>query len=200
MEDWDTFYDSEKDLVNAKIQQLERVIELFPWVATVDAFQHWISHTHPQHTRQERTAAWESISNRFSTHAGNIGLGLENYHATGWHKQLHIFEVPFYYVEYAIAQLGAIAVWQQYKQNPEMALRNYKKMLQLGYSQVLPELYEAAGIRFDFSVEYVQQLSDFVADELQNYMPKPLNCQIWQWKQKPNRQKLLAYYLAAIHK
>jgi oligoendopeptidase F len=165
MEHWDTFYDSEKDLVNAKIQQLERVIELFPWVATVDAFQHWI-YTHPQHTRQERTAAWESISNRFSTHVVDWS-GLENYHATGWHKQLHIFEVPFYYVEYAIAQLGAIAVWQQYKQNPEMALRNYKKMLQLGYSQVLPELYEAAGIRFDFSVEYVQQLSDFVADELQ---------------------------------
>ncbi len=85
-----------------------------------------------------------------------------------WQKQLHIYEVPFYYIEYGIAQLGAIAVWKKYKENPENALDQFEQALSLGYSVPIPEIYKAAGISFDFSEDYVKELIDFVADELQN--------------------------------
>jgi oligoendopeptidase F len=78
---------------------------------------------------------------------------------------LHLFEVPFYYIEYGMAQLGAIAVWRNYKQNPKQALDNYKKALSLGYLKTIPELYKAAGIKFDFSPVYVKELADFVKKE-----------------------------------
>lgn len=164
MEYWNVFYEKEKDLLNAKIHQLEHVLTLLPWVATVDAFQHWV-YTHPNHSLSERNQQWQLISERFSTNVVDWS-GLENYRTTAWHKQLHIFEVPFYYIEYAIAQLGAIAIWKQYKENPNNALANYTKMLQLGYSKPLPELYKTAGICFDFSEKYVQQLIEFVTQEL----------------------------------
>lgn len=164
MEHWSVFYDKEEDLVHAKIQQLEHTLSLFPWVALIDSFQHWI-YTHPEHQREERVAAWQQLTQHFSTGLVDWS-GLEHYRRNSWHKQLHIFEVPFYYIEYAMAQLGAIAMWQQYKQNPDAALANYQKMLRLGYSQTLPEIYKAAGIQFDFSADYVHQLAQFITAEL----------------------------------
>jgi oligoendopeptidase F len=80
---------------------------------------------------------------------------------------LHLFEVPFYYIEYAIAQLGAIAIWKNYKENPEKALQQYLDALSLGYSKPINEIYETAGIKFDFSIGYVEELVSFVKDELQ---------------------------------
>src|SRR5690606_28812641 len=84
-----------------------------------------------------------------------------------WQKQLHIFEVPFYYVEYGIAQLGAVAIWKNYKENPEKGLDNYLKALKLGYTRTIREIYETAGIEFNFSASYVRELAMFVQSELE---------------------------------
>lgn len=164
MDHWDIFFSDKEELRRAKRLQLERAISIFPWIATIDKFQHWI-YEHPQHTVEERTAAWVGILDEFSP--GIIDWsGLETYRAIGWQRQLHLFEVPFYYIEYGIAQLGAIAMWKQYKENKQQALDNYVKALSLGATKTLPELYIAAGIRFDFSPAYVKELADFVKKEM----------------------------------
>ena len=164
MDHWDIFFNDKEELQRAKRQQLERAITIFPWIATIDKFQHWV-YEHPQHTVEERTAAWVGILDEFSPEVVNWS-GLETYRSMGWQRQLHLFEVPFYYIEYGIAQLGAIAMWKQYKENKQAALDNYVKALSLGGTKTLPELYKAAGIRFDFSPAYVKELADFVKKEM----------------------------------
>ena len=106
------------------------MITIFPWIAIIDKFQHWI-YEHPQHTVEERTKAWMEILNEFSDDVIDFS-GLKISGKISWQKQLHLFEVPFYYIEYGIAQLGAIGLWMQYKKNPEQALDNYMKALSLG--------------------------------------------------------------------
>lgn len=165
MDHWNIFFSDEEQLRRAKRQQLERAISIFPWIATIDKFQHWI-YEHPQHTVAERTAAWTGILDEFSPEVVDWS-GLEAYRSISWQRQLHLFEVPFYYIEYGIAQLGAIAMWKQYKENKQQALDNYVKALSLGNTQTLPELYKAAGIRFDFSPAYVKELADFVKKEME---------------------------------
>jgi oligoendopeptidase F len=164
MDHWNIFFSNEEELRRAKRQQLERAITIFPWIATIDKFQHWI-YEHPQHTPEERTAAWVAILNEFSPEVVDWA-GLEAFRAISWQRQLHLFEVPFYYIEYGIAQLGAIAMWKQYKEDKRTALDNYVKALSLGNTKTLPELYKAAGIRFDFSPAYVKELADFVKKEM----------------------------------
>ncbi len=163
MEHWDVFFPNENDLRNAKKQQIKRVIQILPWVATIDKFQHWI-YTHPNHTLEERKAEWMKVFFEFSPAVLDF-TGLTEYVAYRWQSQLHLFEVPFYYIEYAIAQLGAIAMWKQYKEKGEVAIDNYMKALSLGYSRSLPELYEAAGIKFDFSQAYISELVQFLKKE-----------------------------------
>ena len=165
MEHWDVFFDNEEDLKRAKIHQLEGVISVFPWVATVDKFQHWI-YTHKNHTLDERKTAWGKIHSEYSSKLIDR-TDTEKFFYSFWQKQLHIFEVPFYYIEYAISELGAIAMWKNYKNNPEQTLDNYEKALALGYSKTLPELYETAGIKFDFSAKYIGELMNFVQKELE---------------------------------
>ncbi len=164
MDYWDIFFKDEEELRRAKLQQLERSISIFPWIATIDKFQHWV-YEHPQHTVEERTTNWIQILNDFSTSAVDW-TGWEDYRAISWQRQLHLFEVPFYYIEYGIAQLGAIAMWKQYKENKQQALDNYVKALSLGSTRTLPELYKAAGIKFDFSPAYVKELANFVQQEI----------------------------------
>lgn len=164
MDHWHTFFDDAKSLQRAKQHQLERVITLFPWIAIIDAFQHWI-YSHPNHTTEERTVAWLQILEEFKDDVTDYS-GLETFRANAWQRQLHLFEVPFYYIEYGIAQLGAIGLWMQYKQHPETAIENYCKALQLGATKTLPELYKAAGLEFDFSPEKIKVLMDFVKREL----------------------------------
>lgn len=168
MEHWHHFFENKEELRRAKLAQFERVIGVLPWVATVDAFQHWI-YENPEHTTEERTEAWTKIYKRFSSNAID-GNGLEQYSKNHWQKQLHIFEVPFYYVEYAMAQLGAIAMWKQYKENPKEGLANYKKALELGYLKSIPEIFDAGGIKFDFSEAYLKDLMDFVQSELNSVL------------------------------
>ena len=164
MDKWDVFFDNEQDLKRAKRDQLKDVLKTLPWVAVVDQFQHWI-YTNPDQTAAERSEAWKKI---FAPFGNNFADWIGNDDALGnlWQKQLHIFEVPFYYIEYGIAQLGAIAVWKNYKENPEEALKNYLEALKLGYTKTIKEIYETAGIEFNLSAAYVKELADFVKDEL----------------------------------
>lgn len=164
MDHWEPFFDNAEELKRAKLHQLERAITIFPWIATIDKFQHWV-YTHPQHSLEERLQAWVSILNEFSTEVLDVS-GLEGYRQYSWQRQLHLFEVPFYYIEYGIAQLGAIGLWMQYKQDPRQALDNYMNALSLGGTKTLPELYEAAGLRFDFSPAHIKTLMEFVKDEM----------------------------------
>ncbi len=169
MDHWQAFFDNASDLQRAKEHQLERTITIFPWIAIIDKFQHWV-YEHPQHSIDERTAAWMSILAEFSTSAIDY-TGLDAYRAIGWQRQLHLFEVPFYYIEYGIAQLGAIGLWMQYKENPKQALENYMNALSLGGTKTLPELYKAAGLEFNLTPAYIKTLMEFVKTEMDQLIP-----------------------------
>ncbi len=164
MEHWDEFFTGESELHRAQLEEMERVISVLPWIATIDKFQHWL-YTHPGHSVAERTENWLAILNEFTTGVVDWS-GFEEYRANFWQKQLHLFEVPFYYIEYGIAQLGAIAMWRQYRANKTAALDNYMHALSLGYTKTLKGLYETAGIRFDFSPAYIAELGSFVQERL----------------------------------
>lgn len=168
MNHWNVFFDNAEELKRAKIHQLERVITIFPWIATIDKFQHWI-YENPNHTLEERKENWLRILNEFSTNTIDF-TGLEEYRAYGWQRQLHLYEVPFYYIEYGIAQLGAIGLWMQYQQNSQQALQNYMNALSLGGTKTLPQLYEVAGLKFDFSPAHIKTLMDFVNGEMEQLM------------------------------
>ena len=165
MNHWQSFFDNEEDLNRAKEHQLERTITIFPWIAIIDKFQHWV-YENPNHTIEQRTHTWNEIVKEFSTDSIDYS-GLDAFRAIGWQRQLHLFEVPFYYIEYGIAQLGAIGMWMQYQKNPSAALENYMTALSLGGTKTLPALYEAAGIEFNFSPNYVKKLMDFTNNELE---------------------------------
>jgi oligoendopeptidase F len=165
MDYWEVFFTNEADLKRAKLHQLERVITIFPWIATIDKFQHWI-YNNPTHTVAERETKWVEILNEFSSKEMDYS-GLENYRANSWQRQLHLYEVPFYYIEYGIAQLGAIGMYMQYKKNKEQALQNYCNALALGGTKTLPELYTTAGIEFDFSPEKIKALVEFIYAEME---------------------------------
>ncbi|HSU27207.1 MAG TPA: M3 family oligoendopeptidase [Chitinophagaceae bacterium] len=166
MDHWNVFFDKQEELVRAKEQQLERVITIFPWIATIDKFQHWI-YEHPDHDLETRKSKWVEILAEFTSKEVDFS-GLDEYRKYAWQRQLHLFEVPFYYIEYGIAQLGAIGLWQQYKKSPENAIRNYLQALRLGGMKTLPELFKAAGLSFDFSSDNISRLMLFVKEELEN--------------------------------
>jgi len=156
------FYGPE-ELRRARRTHLEGIVGVFPWIATIDAFQHWI-YTHPGHSVAGRQAAWLRLMDRFG---GNIDwTGLEPVRANRWQRQLHLFLHPFYYVEYGIAQLGALQVWANSKKDPKRALADYRAGLALGGSRPLPQLFAAAGCRFDFSRETLKPLLELVQEEL----------------------------------
>jgi oligoendopeptidase F len=163
MEHWDIFFTTEEELKRAKRQQLESVIDTLPWIAAIDKFQHWI-YLNPVHTVADRYTAWQNIMADFGSNVINY-KGLESNLNRRWQVQLHLYEVPFYYIEYGFAQLGAIAMWKQYKENPTLAIENYKKSLALGYTKSIPDIYKAAGIKFDFSPAYIKELMAFVKAE-----------------------------------
>ncbi|MET4108131.1 M3 family oligoendopeptidase [Hymenobacter sp. UYP22] len=164
MDHWNVFFSDPEELRRAKKTHLESVLETFPWVATIDKFQHWI-YENPTHTEQERHARWVALFDEFNQRTVSW-QGLEHIKPYLWQKQLHLYEVPFYYIEYAMAQLGAIAVWRNFRQNPEAALQGYQRALALGYTAPIGEIYASAGIRFDFSTEYLRTLADFVREEM----------------------------------
>jgi oligoendopeptidase F len=147
----------------ARKTHLEGIIGFFPWMATVDAFQHWI-YTHAGHTRAERKTAYLQSMDRFG---GEVDYsGCEAARAYSWQRQLHIFLHPFYYVEYGIAQLGALQVWANSKADKTKALADYKKSLALGGSRPLPELFSAAGCKFQFDAATIRPLIQLANTEL----------------------------------
>jgi len=157
------FY-KEEDELRSRTTHLEDIIFTLVWVATIDAFQHWM-YENPQHNAAERRAQWLEIRKRFS--GGVVDWsGLDDEHAYLWHRQLHIFEAPFYYIEYGIAQLGALQLWLNDKNDGKKALKQYRNGLSLGGSRPLPELFEAAGLRFDFSEKTIAPLVEAVQKEL----------------------------------
>ncbi len=166
MDLWDEFYPKSEDLNRAKREHLEDILKILPWIAQIDAFQHWI-YTNPSHTISERHAYWLSLSSAFGT--GLVDwTGYEEVQKTSWQRQLHLFEVPFYYIEYGIAQLGALGVWVNSMQNKDEALKSYKQALAIGYTQTMPEIYRTAGVPFDFSIERLKVLSE----KIQEYTEK----------------------------
>ncbi|MEE8169558.1 MAG: M3 family oligoendopeptidase [Phycisphaerae bacterium] len=160
----DVFYESD-ELARARREDLEDIVRILCWIATIDAFQHWI-YLHPNHTCNERTAAWLDVHERF----GGIEdwSGLAPSRAALWHRQLHPFTVPFYYVEYGIAQLGALQLWLNAKSDRKKAISDYRTGLGLGGSRPLPALFRAAGLKFDFSVDLIQRLMSAISRELKN--------------------------------
>lgn len=173
MEHWDEFFKDESELQRAKKQHLEKVLEALPWIAAIDAFQHWI-YTNHEHTADERRTAWRNIYMKFSGNEVDWS-GLEDVRDNLWQRQLHIYEVPFYYIEYGMAQLGAIAVWRNFKNNEQEALTNYLNALSLGYTETISEIYKAAGIRFDFTRAYIKELSAFINSRLKSISALPVN-------------------------
>lgn len=165
MDYWDEFFDNEEDLRRAKIQHLESIIETLPWVATIDKFQHWM-YENPGHTAEERSEAWITIYQEFNDRVMDW-KGLEKFRAYLWQRQLHLYEVPFYYIEYGIAQLGAIGVWKNYRENPEQGLQGYLDALKLGYTAPIGKIYETARVPFDFSKAHITELMNFVWEELE---------------------------------
>jgi len=163
MDNWDEFYDDQEQLKRAKKEQMQKVLEGLPWIAAIDKFQQWI-YTTP-HTADERRTEWLKIMSELSSSVVNWE-GHSEAHLNIWQRQLHLYEVPFYYIEYGMAQLGAIAMWRSYKQLGQKALDNYDAALKLGYTKSIGELYQAAGIEFNFSQEYVKELADFIKGEL----------------------------------
>ncbi|MBT6452698.1 MAG: M3 family oligoendopeptidase [Planctomycetes bacterium] len=160
----DVFYKDPAQVTRARIEHLEGVISLFPWVAMIDSFQHWL-YTNPGHSRDQRTSNWLAIMDRFGTNEMDWS-GLEQIRSSRWMRQSHLFGVPFYYIEYAIAQLGALQVWRNHRKDPDGAIQNYRAGLALGNTRSLPELYEGAGIRFDFSQEMLEDLIGMVREEI----------------------------------
>ena len=164
MDQWHLFFPDKQELKRARREQLEDIVETLPWVATIDKFQHWI-YENPEHLLDERKKNWNNIFDRFSDSATDWS-GLQQAKDYLWQKQLHLYEVPFYYIEYGMAQLGAIAVWRNFKKDKKSGLQNYMNALRKGNMTTIPELYKAAGIRFDFSKKYISELMGFVKDEL----------------------------------
>lgn len=159
----DVFYPG-ADADRAVRKHLEGIIRFFPWMATIDQFQHWL-YMHPDCSVAQRTEAWLNILARFSDQRIDWA-GCESFRETMWQRQIHLYHYPFYYVEYGIAQLGALQLWLQSRDSVETALANYRHALKLGGARPLPQLFEAAKIRFDFSESTMRPLIEAVQNEL----------------------------------
>jgi oligoendopeptidase F len=157
------FYDNPAAVARAQRTMLEGIIRFFPWMTTIDSYQHWL-YTHPAHTPEQRTTFWLSLLDRFG---GLVDwTGYEPVRQSLWQRQLHLFHAPFYYIEYGIAQLGALQLWLKSRHDPRAALANYRAALQLGGTRTLPELFAAAGIHFDFSEKTLLPLINALGEEL----------------------------------
>ncbi|MDB3871766.1 M3 family oligoendopeptidase [Euryarchaeota archaeon] len=160
---WNIFYEKQEDANRAKISHLEGVVFLLPWIATIDAFQHWI-YANPGHTREERKIQWISLRERFGSEMN--WEDHEDFRELSWQQQGHLFGVPFYYVEYGIAQLGALQLWQTHRKNPEKALKDYSNAMELGNTKTLPDLFAAAELKLGFDEKHLQSLIGEVEDAM----------------------------------
>ena len=146
------FY-ADADAARSRHDHILYIASLLPWIATIDAFQHWI-YTNPGHSREARGDAWVKTYDRFGP--GVDWDGLEAEKRSLWQRQIHVFQSPFYYIEYGIAQLGALGVWSRYLRDPKGAVEAYRSALALGGSRPLPELFNRAGLAWDFGAGNVE--------------------------------------------
>ncbi len=164
MEHWDVFYQDADDVRRAKVNHLQYILSVLTKTCMGDSFQFWL-YENPHHTIADRRQKWSELHEQYSP--ANIKWdGYEDAFATSYHSILHFFVVPFYYIEYAFAQLGAIALWRNFKLNRPKAINDYKSALKLGYTKPIPAFYETAGAKFDFSKKYVAELVRFLNEEL----------------------------------
>ncbi len=166
MKYWHLFFGSEEETKEAQKKQLEGVLKVLPWIATVDKFQHTI-YTSPDLTPAERKETWKKVYEEFEPQTLSWN-GFEHYKTILWQKQLHIFEVPFYYIEYGFAQLGSVGVWKNFVADNEAGIEQYRKALSLGYTVPISKIYETAGTKFSFSDDFVNGLMNFVKQQLNN--------------------------------
>lgn len=164
MKYWDVFYKNEDDLIRAQKEQLEGILKILPWIAQVDEFQHWL-YENPLHSNTQRSDKWVKLCSEYGTGLTDWD-GYEELQRNSWQRQLHIFEVPFYYIEYGIAQLGALQVWMNSLEDEKKTVLAYKTALSLGYTKTIPEIYEAAGIQFDFSEKIITDLAIVIDKEI----------------------------------
>lgn len=158
------YYD-DADYARARIEHLEGIIKLFTWVAPVDAFQQWVYTDPAAADRDARDKKWVEIWSRFDPDTD--WTDLNDWRVARWYKQLHIFLYPFYYIEYAIAQLGALQVWRNALQDQEKAVQDYRAALALGGSKPLPELFGRAGARLIFDAEGMAELVTLMQNEIE---------------------------------
>ncbi|MCK4871145.1 MAG: M3 family oligoendopeptidase [Phycisphaerales bacterium] len=144
-------------------KHLEGIVQVLCWIAQIDAFQHWI-YTHPDHTSDQRRDCWLALDDRFGPNVD--WTGLEHFREEYWQRQLHLFSYPFYYIEYGIAQLGALGLWLQFRKDPGQALDNYRSALTLGGSKPLPDLFAAAGLTFAFGPDVLKDCIALVEAQL----------------------------------
>lgn len=157
------FYDTE-EYRRASIEHLEGILAILPWIATIDTFQQWLYSSGDGADHAKRDAAWREIFGRFD--AGLDWSGLEEERSARWYRQLHIFLYPFYYIEYGIAQLGALQVWRNSLSDQAAAVAAYRTALALGGTQPLPELFAAAGARFSFDAATMGELVNLIEEQL----------------------------------
>lgn len=162
----DGYYASATDAARAQREHLEDSVAILAWIATIDAFQHWM-YTQPTHTRTQRDDYWIELDQRFGRAVS--WEGFEDARRSAWQRQGHLFGHPLYYIEYGIAQLGALQVWLRGKREGErVAVDDYIKALRLGGSRPLPELFAAAGVKFDFGDATVARVIEAVEKELES--------------------------------
>ncbi len=159
----EVFYNTPEQFKRSYRATMEDQVLIYPWIATIDAFQHWV-YTHPGHTREERKRAWLETFDRFSTIVD--WRGYADARAYSWQRQLHLFTNPFYYIEYGIALTGALQVWLHSRKDYQGAIQRYWRALALGGSRSLPELFAAAGATFRFDAQTLKPLADALAEEL----------------------------------
>jgi len=165
MDYWNYYYEDSRTLRQAKRNHFRDILSFLPMGVIIDQFQHWM-YENPGHTEKERLERFRELQEEFD--ADHIEwTGFEHWRERSWMRILHIFEVPFYFIEYVIAQLGALQIYKNYRENPEKTLMNYKRALKSGSSKSLPEIYEEAGISFDFSEDVIKELADFLKTELE---------------------------------
>jgi oligoendopeptidase F len=161
---WDVFYSDGEDVRRARKMHLESVIGLLAWICRVDAFQHWM-YENPKHSHNERSKYWLELRSRFGPRTD--WTGFEEDEALFWQTQGHLFGAPFYYIEYGIAQLGALQIWAKQLDDPQTALSDYKNAMILGNTRNLPDLFEAADIKLSFDEEHIGSLVNHVNSALE---------------------------------
>ena len=166
----DVFYPSLSDLGRAWFEQISQIITSLPWIATVDAFQEWL-YKNPRHTPKERRTEWIKIYRRFH---GDDAAWPEEALGILWQRKIHIFDSPLYYIEYGIAQIGALQLWYNYDHRPHDTIERYLYALSLGYTKRVPEIYKAAGAQFWFDAPLMKKLAHFVISKLKE-------AYTWMW-------------------